>query len=602
LHSGPQIIRVMADAQTRLLAFLEQSQTQKDVDPHALRAHLEPVEVLLSQQPAIGPQALQRLVSVLCSWLRAHEDFPDGVCMTLIFRLLGRLLGQDAAADGIAIQKGLLSTCTVLIERHAAEATMVRALLEVLAMLSIAESSDSILNRLGTVPIIVKLLRRYRENGEILEDVVTTLALMAKRTRHRRTLSQGESITELVDVLKRGAGRPSLVVAVCRFLSNFAVKEECCLTVLHHGGVDALMAAFNNSVQLQGNHLNGAAGAAEAAMDTRAEVAKAIWVCSTDCQEVQNALLSSGWLPDLAAVLQGNPNHGGLHQAALGIVRGLSRNKQYREDIVGLGLVEATVDAMQRFPGDAMLVKEGCGVLGNLATDPEIRVQLGECGVLQVILVVLGGCKTHNDRKVAKLALGALLNLASCEPNRDILAGTEVVTILLDVTRTFLQNENILEYAIGALSHLAVQESCNRQLASGGAIQALLLFLDEHREDLQVVSKSLVALRRLLKFGLARGREEGQEVLRQISAAGSQGASRGMQLVVSAMQEHVYDESVVREAALLLTAIGSAGGAGEVNSLMQLAAKPCMKALELHNSEPTVSDALAGLLAAMPLE
>ena len=41
----------------------------------------------------------------------------------------------------------------------------------------------------------------------------------------------------------RCVNRPSLVVAVCRFLSNFAVKEELCLTVLHNGGVDALMAA-----------------------------------------------------------------------------------------------------------------------------------------------------------------------------------------------------------------------------------------------------------------------------------------------------------------------------------------------------------------------
>merc|ERR1719384_1542791 len=150
-------------------------------------------------------------------------------------------------------------------------------------------------------------------------------------------------------------------------------------------------------------------------------------------------------------------------------------------------------------------MKEGCGGFGTLAADPEIRVQLGECGVLQVVLAALAGCTAHKDRKVAKLALGALLNLASCVPNRDILATTDVVPILLNAARTFIQNENILEYAIGALSHLAVHEACNRQLVSAGAAHALLLFLDEHREDLQVVSKSLVALRRLLKFATSSG-------------------------------------------------------------------------------------------------
>jgi len=479
-----------------------------------------------------------------------------------------------------------------------------------LATLCVVESSDTILVRLRTVPIIVGLLTRHRDDAAILEDAVTTLALMAKRTRHRRTLSQDGSITVLVDVLKRGAARPSLVVAVCRFLSNFAVKEECCLTVLQHGGVDALMAAFDSTVQHQCPQqvgMQGAHAAAIAAVDTRAAVASAIWTCSMDCQEVQNTLLSAGWLSSLAAVLQANPNHAGLHEAALGIVRGLSRNKQYREDILGLGFVEATIQAMQRFESNAVLMKEGCGVLGNLATDPEIRVQLGEYGVVQVIVTALARCKAYDDRKVAKLALGALHNLASCEQNRDLFSKIHAVRVLLDVARTFMQNENILEYAIGALSHLAVHEDCNRQLLQGGAVEALLLFLGEHREDLQVISKCIVALRRLLKqasvaagAGGGGGPAGGAGVIRQIASAGNQQGSRGVYLLVEAMQEHLYDETVVKETALLLTDLS--GVPANLPALLQAAVKPCMKALEVHEHEAPVSDALAGLLASLPLE
>ena len=40
----------------------------------------------------------------------------------------------------------------------------------------------------------------------------------------------------------------------------------------------------------------------------------------------------------------------------------------------------------------------------------------------------------------------------------------DAVPILLNAARTFMRNENILEYAIGAISHIAVHDACNEQL------------------------------------------------------------------------------------------------------------------------------------------
>mmetsp|Transcript_87925 Transcript_87925/g.251981 ORF Transcript_87925/g.251981 Transcript_87925/m.251981 type:complete len:626 (-) Transcript_87925:317-2194(-) len=587
-----------------LLTLLEQTQTSKDTDSAKLLAALTPAQAALSASERLEDVALvQRLVSTVCSWLRAHEDTVEEACVNMMLKILGHVLGQDKTSDGIAVQKGLLSTTTVFLERYSANVVVARSCLDVLATLSVVENADAILSRLGTLPIIVELLRKHRDDNSILEDAVTTLALMAKRTRHRRTLSQGGSITVLVDVLKRGAAHPSLVVAVCRFLGNFAVKEDCCMTVLQNGGVDALMAAFDHSVQHQRPLQGGTQSAAEVVADTRAAVASAIWTCSMECKEVQNTLLSSGWISSLAAVLQANAGHAGLHEAALGIVRSLSRNKQYREDILSLGFVEETIRAMKQFCDNPLLMKEGCGFIGNLATDPEIRVQLGESGVCEVVISALAACKAHDDRKVAKLALGALSNLASCEQNRDLLSKTDVVPILLNVSRTFMQNENILEYAVGALSHLAVHSVCNQQLLGAGAVEALLLFLGDHREDLQVISKCLIALRRILKQAMASAAASGSStaaLMRQVAGAGSQTGSRGIHLLIEAMQEHIYDETVVKEAALLLTTLSSVSS--NIPALMQVAVKPCMKALEVHEHEVAVSDALAGLLASLPLE
>eukprot|EP00971_Amphidinium_carterae_P264070 5238850-Amphidinium_carterae.1 len=45
------------------------------------------------------------------------------------------------------------------------------------------------------------------------------------------------------------------------------------------------------------------------------------------------------------------------------------------------------------------------------------------------VVAALSRCKTIDDRKTAKLACGALVNLASCAENREILSTTNVVRV-----------------------------------------------------------------------------------------------------------------------------------------------------------------------------
>lgn len=205
----------------------------------------------------------------------------------------------------------------------------------------------------------------------------------------------------------------------------------------------------------------------------------------------------------------------------------------------------------------------------------------------------LAKCRAYDDRKVAKLALGTLTNLASSDSNRDVMAKSDAASVLLDAARIFMRNENILEYAIGAISHLAVHEQGSQQLVWAGAIEALLLYISEHREDLEVVSKSLVALRRLNKCTT-------EKVTQQIACAGHRNDAHGVYLLVEAFQAHIYDGTVVRETALLFTSISK--NSEFVPVLMSLAVHPCMKALEVHQNDTAVADALAGLLSNMPLE
>lgn len=584
----------MQDSFEPLVSSLERSQTHNDVDVDLLKRQLAQAEAAVSGQAAPSPGLQQRLVSVLCSWLRANEDLQDGACLRWAVRILARCLGQDSVADNIAIQKGLLSSLTSFLSKRTNDPALLRSSLEVMASLSVVECTDTIISRLETVRIIVDLVRNRKDDAALAEDAITSLAIMAKRTRHRRALSQSGGIAVLVEVLKLGLALPTLVVAVCRCLTNFAVKEDCCMAVLTNGGVAALMAAFDNCRP----PANTKGGESMSHVDVRAIIARAIWTTASNCAEVRDALLSSGWLSSLAAVLQANPEHADMHEAALGIVRGLSRTAQYREDIVNLGFVPEAIRAMQRFSDNTGLLKEACGFFGNLASDPDIRAQLGECGVIQEVCRTLSRCKTREDQKVAKLALGALSNLATCEANREVMAAEQTAPLLLEAARLYMHNENVLEYAIGAISHLAVDDACNVELVKAGVAEALLLFLADNREDLQVVSKSLVALRRLVRFGAAAEGSGSPSV--QVVRGGRANGFVGVNMVVEAMEAHIYDEIVVKEGALLLTSL--AADPANVQAIVEVAMKPCTKALEVHQHEASVADALAGLLGSLPLE
>ncbi len=65
-----------------------------------------------------------------------------------------------------------------------------------------------------------------------------------------------------------------------------------------------------------------------------------------------------------------------------------------------------------------------------------------------------------------------------------------------------LSNELILEYFIAVLSHLCAHPGCYEQIIRAGGVMALFLYLEEHRQDLPVTSRSIVALRRVHIFQL----------------------------------------------------------------------------------------------------
>merc|ERR1712137_221305 len=147
-----------------------------------------------------------------------------------------------------------------------------------------------------------------------------------------------------------------------------------------------------------------------------------------------------------------------------------------------------------------------------------------------------------------------------------------------------------------AMSHLAVHTTCCQQFIEAGGVEAMLLILEEHRADLQVLSRTLITLRRVVKQCHI---SEMDKIELQVSRAGGAGGCRGVTILLNAMQAHDYDETVVKEITLLLTSLGRHSS----NLDVLMSSTPFyMKILELHKNDAPTADAVAGLLAVLPVE
>lgn len=115
------------------------------------------------------------------------------------------------------------------------------------ASLSAAGSSSAVgTTNSSSSPVagVAGVMSAKQEREEILEDVVTALAIMMTRTRHKKIVIQNEGIPLILTVLKAHADASRLVIAVCRFLGTFTDKPEYREVVQRNGGVQALAGAY----------------------------------------------------------------------------------------------------------------------------------------------------------------------------------------------------------------------------------------------------------------------------------------------------------------------------------------------------------------------
>jgi hypothetical protein len=410
-------------------------------------------------------------VSQILGWLRARDDFADVICIRMLFQLLAKLIPGDVSVEQVAMSRGGITTSTATLRKHMRDPYVVRSCCEVLASLSTVKDADQTLARSDTPLVILEAMEVHVVAKEVLEDCLTCLAVMTERTRIKRQIAKSKGMLQIVTLLKRSLRAGPLVTAICRFICAYCTKDEYRADVTSHGGAEALIAAFDT----------------QTVVEVRANISHALLAVLTDESSVQEAIMGMQWLVSLSAVVQQHPEHEGLHAAAIGIVRAMSKNPKYREEIIQLDFVAITSHALTTFTS-VDLVKDACGLVGNLAhTDDETRASLGSEEIVQQVARVLATCTTHEHRKVAKLAIGALMNLVANEKNRDVLVEScDICVTLLNVTRVYLDNEFVLEATIGLIGRVVSHPRGLSELLRAGGVEALLLFLETNRTDLPV--------------------------------------------------------------------------------------------------------------------
>eukprot|EP00398_MALV-I-01_sp_L67-1_P000418 gene418-69_t len=522
----------------------------------------------------------QSLARAILSWL-VNDDSVSGSCKLKMMELLACMCGRDTSLDNYILDRGAISMLMELMQK--ADAPICKQCLGVTATLSTVPDSDSKINRTGITAVIIAVIAKCQADQIVVADAVTCLAVMSMRTRHKMTIKKGNRVAVIVEKLKKFMQMNNVLIAVSRFVATFATKPECRSQLLVNGGIEAFVAAFSQP-------------SISSDPDILAQVCRALWVCCIDEPEVQTCLVLSGFLLKLSMALEDHRGHVELYECGMGVLRRVASQKQFHEEILQLGFVSHIVHAIdigsEQESDKTDLLKESFGVIGNLAADNWVREQLGENGIVKGIVSALKKCYSREDRKVVKLALASLSNLANSKKNRQYFAECGCVGTVLSVAR-------------GTVTSML--PPCLLRATRSGWRE--VGYLEDHRDDRPVIVRVIVALRRMLieaefheeKKAISTAACSLREVAGVMVRAGRESGHQGLFDIKRAIEDIKDDDSVSRDGCLVILKIIELYPA-LVPTAMQLMNQLSMDILRIHGGDGAVVDAVSALLAALPLE
>ena len=146
---------------------------------------------------------------------------------------------------------------------------------------------------------------------------------------------------------------------------------------------------------------------------------------------------------------------------------------------------------IRKNPSRTHLLISACGLLSNIALHPDGSTCIVEAGGTEILQKVL--LSSYKNSHLAQNALSALRNLAQNAAVAERLAENGFASKLIDITRAFRFNPDILLISLGFLSNLIDSEVA----VSSGVESIALAAIENHPDENDLRSVAFAILQKV---------------------------------------------------------------------------------------------------------
>eukprot|EP00961_Rhodomonas_salina_P076748 1030158-Rhodomonas_salina.1 len=195
--------------------------------------------------------------------------------------------------------------------------------------------------------------------------------------------------------------------------------------------------------------------------------------------------------------MRGHPESGAVQSTGCYTLWALALNDVAKKTILGVGGIEAVVEAMQGHLESAAVQASGCGALCNLDNSSATKscIKIVSLGGLDVVVKAM---RSHSKSEtVQKLGCIALKNAAFNPDNKMKIAAVHGVEAVVEAMQGHPKSEVVQKAGCQALRKLAANADNQIKIAGVGGMEALVEAVRNHLESAEVQKVGFQVLRTL---------------------------------------------------------------------------------------------------------
>ena len=196
-------------------------------------------------------------------------------------------------------------------------------------------------------------------------------------------------------------------------------------------------------------------------------------------------------LDSIVAAMKAHSENSSVCESCFQALRLYAVSEASQIHISSSGVIDRIVSIMESHPTIVPLQKEGCGILGDLASNYERKVAIAANG-LRVILSALEGNK--KDADVQEAGCCALCSLSEESTNQALIASAGGIDTTLRSMRAHYGNLLIQVHCCGTLSNLAMNDTNKLSIAAAHGINSILAAMRFHSDSLSLQKHACQAL------------------------------------------------------------------------------------------------------------